>query len=496
MGFDFGAFAGGLAQTGLDTYVKLKEQQRLRDEHEYMQKQRALQTALQDKLQASPKVGDANPNAEQTGGIPLSELATKNPGMFDPKAVQAGQYVQFNQAAPAPDAGTPAAALPTGAPAPQAQPRYFAYTDPRSGQMYATDKPVTYDQDAVAMHQADIMVSSGLPDFVARGQEMRNNVVQNRLVREQIQKAQYENSAAQTQRAVTQAGLLFQQGDMEGGRKLLASTYDQYVPGPYKLQAEAVEGQPDMIRMTHMDATGAPIFVEKPRPWKDIIAEASAMATPGGFADYLQKAKEMELQATELSARSRLWDAQYDQVRAALDAGAPEAEVEKLRAEADAAAKAAGANDEYRKALAAKAEEDAALSKMVRRLNERISTEKDPRVLNDLIRRREAIEGKARRSSLTPTLDGTVFDSDPVTGERLIWSPKLSMFTPQGVNEDDILSLPEVKKGNVGYNKTPDGKFGYVVNSTGQMFERYDQAVKAMGQRPTSALPNPASDDD
>lgn len=493
MGFDFGAFAGGMAQTGLDTYVKLKEQQRLRDEHEYMQKQRALQTALQDKLQASPKVGDANPNAEQTGGIPLSELAANNPGMFDPKAVQAGQYVQFNQAAPPPDAATPAAALPTGTSAPQAQPRYFAYADPRSGQMYATDKPVTYDQDAVAMHQADVMVSSGLPDFVARGQEMRNNVVQNRLVREQIQKYQYENSAAEAQRAVSSAGMLFQQGDMANGLKTLSSAYNTHVPGPYKLQAEAVQGQPDMIRMVHTDAAGSPMFIEKPRPWKTIIAEASAMATPGGFADYLQKAQTLEQQATELAARSKVWNLQAEQIQAAIDAGAPEAEVDKMKAEAEAARSAQGASDEYKNALAAESREKAELNKQIRGLNEQMLRETNPERLAVLTAQRAALEGKVQTTQFYQTLSGDLVRNSPITGKTELFSSALKMFLPLGLDGNYIAGLPEIKKGNVQFVVTPDGQVGYRSKnmSPTQMATTYEEAVDFMknGQTPTSALP-------
>lgn len=513
MGFDFGAFAGAMGTTALDTYTKLKDQQRLRDEHEFQKDQRARLKALQDQLSAGPKPGDPNYGAEQKDGIPLADFQKQYGGAlptdFDPAKVQAGQEIVLGGqlppaalpqgAVPAPaSTGAPAdapAALPQGG-LPQTtapQQKYYTYADPKSGQVYATANPARYSPEDVAMHQADMMVASGLPEYISQGTQMRNSIVQNKLVRQQVQEGEYRIAAAEAQRAVSQAGIFFQQGDMENGIKTLSAAYNTYVPGPYKMQAQPVQGQPDMLQVVHTDADGKPILVEKPRSWKTLIAEASAIATPGGFAGYLNEALQREQQQAELTARSKVWNLQADQIQAALDAGAPAAEVEKMKAEAAAAQEAGGASKAYREAQAADLKERRELSAQVRGLNAEILKEKDPNRLALLISQRAAIEGKVQNTTFYQTLNGDLVRHSPASNRTELFSPELKMFLPLGIDGRYVAGLPEVKNGNVQFVTTPDGQVGYRSKnmSPTQMATTYEEAVEFMkrDQTPASALP-------
>lgn len=503
MGFDFGSFAGGVAQgaqQGMDMYHKAQEYKQRKEQYEFEQKQRARLEAMQEQLQSGPKPNDVNYSGvvAPEDRISPEDFAKQNPGVDVAKFLP-GQVVDFGgqqtalpaPAAPNPGAPAPAASQATALPqAPQQQ--YYAFAD-ESGKTYFTTKAPKYTQEDVAMHQADMMVASGLPEYVAQGTQMRNSIVQNKLIQQQVQEGQYRIAAAEAQRSVSQAGILFQQGDMENGIKTLSAAYNTHVPGPYKMQAQPVQGQPDMLQVVHTDADGRPILVEKPRSWKNLVAEASAMATPGGFADYLMKAQQMDQQQAELTARSKVWNLQADQIQAALDAGAPQAEVDKMKAEAAAAQEAGGASKAYREAQAADLKERRELSAQVRGLNAEILNEKDPNRLALLISQRAAIEGKVQNTTFYQTLNGDLVRHSPASNRTELFSPELKMFLPMGIDGRYVAELPEVKNGNVQFVTTPDGQVGYRSKnmSPTQMATTYEEAVEFMkrGQTPASALP-------
>jgi hypothetical protein len=300
MGFNFGAFAGGLAQGGLDTYTRLSDLKRQQEEHEFRKQQQQQLKDMQAAL-AGVEPGKIDPSAEQKGGIPLSQLQATNPDAYDYAKAAPGQ--QFTITPPPAPAGT---ALPAGTPAPTPQ-QYTVYTGPDK-QLYATTTPTLLTPEAANQRRSEIMLNSGLPDYARLGLDMQRDARE----REQFN---LEQDARRMRLGVGQAWLHYQQtGDLAGAINMATKPFndDTKYTGNYK-----VEWQPTndgrFVGLYRNDK-GEVVYSNPPKAPLDIFSELAGATDPQNLLTLRNTISDIETRSRQLDQGDKRLDLEGRQV--------------------------------------------------------------------------------------------------------------------------------------------------------------------------------------
>lgn len=296
MGFDFGAFAGGFANSALDTYVRGSETRRLREDQDFKRTQQKKIKDMQAQLEALPAAGAPDPEATHQGGIPLSQLQANNPDAYDYANAQPGQ--QFAIAPPPP--ATPPAALPgaTAPPAPQPQ-QYYVYQNPDDGALYATATPTTATQQALDRRRIDIYKNSGLPEYAQLGLAYEQDA-------REREKFDLERDSAEMRLGVGQGWLYYQRtGDAAGAIEMATKPFnaDTKYTGNYKVEYSPTKD--GSLIALYRNAQGDVVYSNPPKKPLDIFSELAAATEPGGLLTLRNTLSEMELKQRQLDQADR-----------------------------------------------------------------------------------------------------------------------------------------------------------------------------------------------